>query len=355
MKFSPGSAATGFLLIAGLAPFSLSAPAVAQPTRAFEAEQVDCEADQLRAILGRSAILFGPFYDERSAMFLFTYGSPTGNLAGVALMEQNDIDGTLVGPERQLAFSVEPSYAKLLRNPSRPQLSTLHLVLDRLSSDASAVEQPHAMAIVVDPTLEPLKNEDPFSLLIINNLPADDGGVGADAKPGRGLQAIFERCSNTFSPADLHAFSVLTRTLRATAWEDDTRTGRLHKLVGLFRGAAAEPISGGVRTTYRADVYPVRPREELGRVSLEIQIDMTDDGSLGEGRLRVLPACAAAGERHCSSARTPLDLSVIRPVFANQTWSQPAPTVCWKGPAGCASEVTFSFAERLQDTTWERP
>lgn len=294
-------------------------------------------------------------YDDRAAMFLFTYGSPTGDLAGMALMEQHDLEGEQAGPERQLTFAVSPSDARLLRNPARPQLNTIYLIRDRLSSDASKLEESHAMAVVVDPTLEPLKNEDPFSLLIINNLGDVDGGVGADAKVGRGLQAILNQCSHTFSRTDLHVFSVLSRTLRATAWDPKDSEARLHKLGSIYRGGAAEPISGGARTTYRVDFYPVLPKQDLGRVSLEVQVDLMDDGTLGDAHLRVLPACAAAGEKHCSSALTHLDVSVIHPVFGDQTWSQPAPTVCWKGAASCASEVSFSFGERLQGTSWQHP
>lgn len=354
MSRFPGSSATGFLLIAGLALF-FPVPAAAQPALPLTAAQVDCEADQLRAILGRSAVLFGPFYDDRAAMFLFSYGSPTGALSGLALMEQHDLEGNQAGPERQLTFTVEPSYNSLLRNPARPQLNTIYLMRDRLSSDSSGAEDSHAMAVVVDPTMEPLKNEDPFSLLIINNLSENEGGVGADAKVGRGLQGILGRCAHAFTRADLHVFAVLARTLRATAWGPEGSDERIHKLASIYRGAAAEPISGGVRATYRVDLYPVLPRQDLGRVSVEAEVDLLDDGTLGQARLHVLPACAAAGEKHCSSAQTRIDLSVIRPVFGNQRWSQPAPTVCWKGGADCPAEATFSFAERLQGTSWLRP
>jgi hypothetical protein len=269
-------------------------------------------------------------------------------------MEQQDLAGDEAGPERQLTFAVAPSDAKLLRNPARPQLNTLYLVRDRLSSDLSRLEESHAMAVVVDPTLDPLHNEDPFSLLIINNLTDQEGGTAADAKVGRGLQSILTRCTHAFTPADLHVFSVLARTLRFTAWEGSSGD-LLHKLVSIYRGAAAEPISGGVRATYRIDVLPVSPNQDLGRVSYEVQIDLAGDGTLGEARLRTLPACAAASELHCSSTSLRVEAVVIRPVFGDQKWSQPAPTVCWKGASGCVSEVTFSFAERLQGTSWLHP
>jgi len=318
------------------------------------AEQVDCEAAQLRAILGRSAILFGPAYDDRAAMFLFSYSSAGGNLAGLGLMEQHDIDGNPASAERQVAFSVAPSTSKLLRNPARKQLNTFYLVRDDMNSDLSKLNQPSAMAVVVDPTIDPLHNQEPSSLLVINNLTDDEGGVAAESRAGRGLQQILSRCTLAFTPADLHIFSVLSRTLRFAAWDPASSAGRVHKLAAVYRGAAAEPISGGVRATYRVDIFPVNGKDNLGRVSLELAVDLADDGTLGEARLRVLPACAAASELHCSSATTRVDVSVIHPVFGNQKWSQPAPTACWKGDS-CPSEVSFSFTERLQGTSWLHP
>lgn len=356
MKNSPGSAATGFLLLAGLALFSVSIPVAAQPVRPLTAAQVDCEASQLRTILGRSAVLFGPGYDDQAAMFLFSYGSPQGDLAGLAVMEQQDLGGNPAGPERQFAFAVRPSDSRLLRNPGRPKLTTFYLVRDAMSSDLSRLEDPFAMAVVVDPTVDPIHNEDPASLLIINNLTDQEGGTAAATRAGRGLQTLFSRCSHAFTPADLHIFAVLSRTLRFTAWDGESSGSLLHKLVSIYRGADAEPLSGGgVRATYRVDVLPVFPNKDLGRVSLEVEVDLAQDGALGDARLRVLPACAAPGALHCSSAAGQVDAYVIRPVFGQQRWGQPVPTVCWKGAANCASEASFSFAERLEGTTWLRP
>ncbi len=318
------------------------------------AEQVDCEAGQLRAILARSAILFGPAYDDRAAMFLFSYSSAAGNLAGLGLMEQHDLDGNPAGAERQVTFSVAPSTSKLLRNPARRQLNTFFLVRDDMNTDLSKLDQAYAMAVVLDPTLDPQHNQEPSSLLIINNLTDDEGGVAAESRAGRGLQQILSRCALAFTSTDLHIFSVLARTLRFAASDPASSAGRIHKLAAVYRGAAAEPISGGVRASYRVDVFPINGKQELGRVSLEMTVDLADDGTLGEARLRVLPACAATGELHCSTAATRVDVSVIHPVFGNQKWSQPAPTACWKGDS-CPSEVSFSFAERLQGTTWLHP
>jgi len=278
----------------------------APPVRPLTADKVDCEARQLRTILGRSAVLFGPGYDDRAATFMFSYGSPAGNLAGLALMEQFDIEGTPAGAERQMAFSVVPSSSKLLRNPARRQLNTYYLVRDDMNSDLARLDQSFAMAVVVDPTTDPLNNEDPFSLLIINNLTEEEGGVAAESRAGRGLQQVLSRCSLAFTPTDLHVFAVLARTLRFTAWDTESSGGRLHKLASIYRGAAAEPISGGVRASYRIDVLPVLPNKDLGRVSLELLVDVADDGTLGEARLRVLPPCAATGPNEPASIAAPM-------------------------------------------------
>jgi len=354
LKYSPGRTATGCLLFAGLALFNLSSPATAQPVHSLTAQQVDCQASQLRTILGRSAILFGPGYDERAAMFLFTYGSPNGDLAGLAVLEQQDLGGAEAGPERQMAFALTRSDTGLVRNPTKPKQNTLFLMRDRLSSDLAKLEHPFAMAVVVDPTWDPPRNENPFSLLIINNLTDQEGGTAGDAKSGRGLMAILNLCSHSFTREDLHVFSVLSRTLRFTAFDTGSSGDLLHKLVSIYRGAEAEPIAGGTRATYRIDVLPVEPNKDLGRVSFEVKVDLADDGTLGEASLSILPACASQGQLHCSSSAVHVDASVIRPVFGNQRWSQPAPTICWKGK-GCASEIDFSFAERLEGTSWLRP
>ncbi|HEX7185553.1 MAG TPA: hypothetical protein VF756_27260 [Thermoanaerobaculia bacterium] len=359
MKSTSSSAATGLLLFAGLAAFCFPSRAGAQLPKPLTAEQVACNADQLRAMLGRSAAIFGPFYDDRTATFLFTFGAPSRDLGGIALMEQTDKNGDVVGPEHLLSFSISPSRSKLLRNPERRQLNTIYLLRDRPGSDLGRLEDAYAMAVVVDPTLEPLKNDDPNTLLVIDNLTPEEGGIAGDSKVGRGLIQILDHCANNFSEVDLHVFNVLARTVRATAYtgrRSDNDVTLLHKLASVYRGEQAAVISGGVRTTYRIDLFPVGSGQaDLHRVSLEMAIDIGTDGSLGDATLRVLPACASAADRHCTSATVEVDVSVIRPMFGNQTWSQPAPTVCANGPAGCASEVSFSFADTLAGTTWLQP
>jgi hypothetical protein len=360
LKFSLSSATTSSLLFAGLAALFFPSPSLAQVARPLTAEQVACNADQLRAILARSALFFGPSYDDRTAMFLFTYGAPSRDLNGLALLEQSGLRGETVGPERQLTFAVTPSQPRLSRDPARTELNTNYLLREPMGTDVGPLEAPSAMAVVVDPTMDPLHNEDSASVLVIDNIADSDAGVPSDSKPGRGLTSLLQRCRNNFSPADVHVFEILSRVVRATVYttpRPSPGAGRMHKLATIYRGAEAVATSGGVRATYRMDFYPVT-KEKLRRVSVEIKIDLGGDGSLGNAMLRVLPACASADDpasRGCSSSPSAAVVSVIRPPAADQIWKGPLPSVCWHGDAGCPAQVRFSFAERLQGTTWLRP
>lgn len=365
MKFSPGSAATGRLLFAGLAALLISSQAVtaAEPTAVavpLTAGQVQCSADQLRSILGRSAVVFGPAYIDSTGMFLFTYGGPSRTLSGLALLEQSDSAGETQGPERQLAFTVTAGAPGLARNPQKRALDSSYLLRTDASSDIGSMDDPSAMAVLVDPTLDPSHNEDAATLLVIDNLSAQESGVASDSKAGRGLTRLLDRCPSPLTAADLHVFNVLSRVLRATAFttrESDSRARRAHKLATIYRGQEAVAISTGVRASYRIDFYPVVGAAPLHRVSLEIEIDLGADGALGEATLRLLPACASAadGQAGCSTATSEVDVAVIQPASAEKLWNMPAPMVCWNGGSGCPSQVSFSFPERLQGTTWLRP
>jgi hypothetical protein len=357
LKFTPRSAATGILLLAGFALYFPHDEA-AQAARPLTAEQVACEADQLRAVLGRSALLFGLVYDDRTAMFLFTYGAASGALSGVALMEQSDTKGQTIGPEHQLSFTVGPSRRKPQRDPGQPQVNAFYLQREPLGSDIGLMEDEWAMAVIVDPTTNPLGNQDASTLLVVDNVDDSEGGLPSTGKPGRGLMTLLNRCHNTFTAADLHVFDVLSRLVRADAYttkEGDPKAEHLHKLASIYRGADAVPIPGGVRASYRIDFYPVPVTGTLRRVSLEMKIDLGDDGSLGDATLRVLPACGSDTQLGCSSAPGEAVISVVRPGPAEQLLQEAAPTVCWRGGTACPSKVTFSFAERLQGTSWLRP
>ena len=306
MKSTPSMTATGSLLLAGLAALLLMTPSAgAQVTRPLTSRQVMCSADQLRAMLARSAVMFEPWFDDRTGMFLFTYGSSSQDLSGLVVLDQSDRWGESVGPERQLAFVLTPSHASLQRNPESQRLNAIYLLRDPLSTDVVRDEDPSATIVVVDTTADPAHNQDPAALLVIDNIAATDTGAASSVGSGKALMRLMASCPSPLTAADLHAFNVLSRVVRATAF---TTTGgpqaeRVHKLATVYRGAAAVPISGGVRTTYRMDLYPTVQKKPLPRVSLDITIDIGTDGSLGEATLRVLPALPS--RRAMASCSTP--------------------------------------------------
>jgi len=358
LKIHTRSAATVTLLLAGLAASPWIEPCEAQVAKPFAAEQVSCQADELRGLLGRSALLFGPFYDDRTAMFLFTFGAPSRTVRGIGLMEQSDRSGAVNGPERQIAFELSPAWPRLQRNPTRPPLNAIYLLRDPLGSDLGAAEDPFAMAVVIDSTADPLHNQDPNTLLVIDNLTAREGGTASATKAGRALSALLDRCHSEFTAADLRVFDILSRVVRATIFpthSTDPRALRMHKLATIYRGEEAEPIAGGVRASYRIDLYPVGDGTPARRVSLEVKIELGDDGRLGDATLRVLPLCASPNDRGCSTSTTETQVAIIRPAASNRVWQGTSPTVCWNGGASCPSETSFSFADRLADTAWQQP
>lgn len=353
-NYSPAIAATGISFLACLAVISSAA---AQSPTALTSQQVDCNADQLRAMSRRSALIFGPFHTERTATLLWTYGPP-GGFQGLAIVEPFNEEGQEVAGENQLSFSVVPNAVKLLRNPARQQLDSVVVTRDDLNSDLSRFEQSHAVAVVVDPTIDPLKNEDPATLAVVDNLQMEEGGVASNSKPGRGMAAVLVPCHSAFSKTDLHVFGVLSRVVRAVSYtgrRTDPKSGYRSKLATIYRGEEATPVGGAVRTAYRIDFFPTGA-EGLGRIAVEMLIDLGPDGTLGNATMRLLPTCTGNGQRHCTSAVSEAVVAVVRPTLGGQSWNlASSPSVCLGTGSACSPEVSFSFQDILQGTTWLRP
>jgi hypothetical protein len=150
--------------------------------------------------------------------------------------------------------------------------------------------------------------------------------------------------------------AVLTKTLRVTAFDSNSTTSGarlVDHFLALYRGANAVAIAGGVRTTYLVDIYP--SGNSFQRVSVSITVDLATDGTLGNATLQVLSPCANSSQTGCTFATSEVRVFVVKPVPAGQFWSTTGnPTVC-VGAGGCASQVSFSFAERLAGTTWLKP
>ena len=342
------------LLLAGL-------PVAAQVTRPLTAEQVDCNARQLRSLLFRSGIVVGPNFENKTFTLNYSFGTTNGGLFGFGHSDQYQIiEAPGNTPEHYLWFSINPFESKLLRNPARLQLATVSVTRNPLDSDLVAFTHPDAFAVVIDPSLSP--GTAPFDkLLLIDNIEGPDGSE-AGAKAGRGLIPVTTSCHDQFTEADLHVFNVLTRVFRQLAWttdDVDRESTFLSKLVATYRGQEAVPIAGGMRTSYRVDIYPAGGGFPAGpRAAFEVLVDIADDGTMGEALLRPLPPCSGPDELHCTSILSQVVVGVIQPVMRNRFWNTVGlPQSCVNAPAGsCASpEVRFDFSERLAGTSWIGP
>lgn len=355
MKRIPRTAA-----FASLALLAAAAPVAAQLPQPLTADEVRCTANQLATILSRSYISMATA-SEKPVVLSLTYGSTGGGLEGLAYTEQFQTDSDMARtPEHHLWFSSNPDEARLLRNPDRPQLDTLSLTRSRLNSDLVPNGHPDAMAVLIDPTTDPVNNQQIKSLLQIDNLSSAQA-VPSDAKPGRGLAGLLVPCHDKLTSFDLHVLAVLAKTLRSFAFSTssiDPKSFLRSKLVAIYRGEQADAVGGGVRAAYRVDIFPITASGVDGRASFELVADIDADGTLGAASLEALPVCGAGGAGHCTSTREEVQLAVIRPVAAGQFWALTGlPLVCANRPAGsaCPTRATFTFGERLAGTSWLRP
>jgi hypothetical protein len=337
-----------------------AAPAVAQLPQPLTAAEVACNAEQLAGILARSTIAM-EHASRKPVVLSVTYGSVTGALQGLAYTDQFETDSDLgATPEHHLWFSSNPDETSLLRNPGRPQLDSLSLTRSRLNSDLVPGGHPDAMAVLIDPTLDPANNTQLTSLLQIDNR-LEGSGVPSDAKPGRGLADLLTPCHGRLAAYDVHVFGVLAKTLRIFAFSTgstDPEAFLRSKLVAIYRGEHASELGDGVRAAYRVDVYPITASGVDGRAAFEVLVDVAPDGAVGAASIEALPRCAAAGQRHCSTTGAEVQMAAIRPVGAGQFWALTGlPLACVNAKAGsaCPQRASFSFFERLAGTSWLRP
>ena len=90
-------------------------------------------------------------------------------------------------PEHELAFSTNPEETTLLRNPARPQLSSVSLTRNDLSSDLVDAGDSDRLRVTIDPTLTPGAARRAACSRSTTWRGAPTGLTSA--KPGRGLAA----------------------------------------------------------------------------------------------------------------------------------------------------------------------
>lgn len=304
------------------------------PPGTLTAGEVACDGERMAGLLSRLAVT-APQGGGTGVNLGLT---ATGDFAGLAHTVQ-----AAGQPERHLAFSTNPEETTLLRNPARLQLFAVSLTRNRLNSDLVAPGSEHELALSLNPTLE-LESPNPATLLAIDNVEAPADGA-SDAKPGRGLTPLLAPCHDPLSARDVHVLRVLSKTLRAEG-PDVAATE-----IAIYRGEAPD--------TYRVDVYPFDAGgQSLGRLTAELEVGFGPGGALEDGLLRVLPACAANQTTEaagCTDIETPVELTVVRPVFSGELWPEPTVRVSADAAGPVVAEASFSWDVLLDGTTWERP
>jgi len=335
--------------------------ASAQVSQPLTLDQVHCEADRLFSLLERTQFESAQF--AKPIAITWTLGNAEGDFSGLALSTQFPEPVNPFGFEKQLWVDLH-SAASLLRDPAAARRPTVTLVRNDLLTDLLPPADPERLTVKVNATGSPVPRPSDFATV-------DNLRPGTSASTKRGLSAFPSPCGSPLSAVDLHVFRVLAKEIRGLYYNEGGSSSEFPKYrqrALIYRGAAAVPLlSGGMRVSYRIDVYD----DEFGgggnppdRFSLEMDIDIGPDGSLGAAVLRRLPTCATVGQRDCSSianggGRATID--VVRPVPRGVS-APSAASLCYfvnfdgTDIEPCtATEVSLDFATILAGTDWGRP
>ena len=258
----------------------LCAPAAYAGT-ALTAQEVTCNADQLRTLLERSTVTL-PNDSERVTAAYASFGSTTGGITLVARAHFDDRDGGDRRPEKHLWVSLNPDENPMLRNDKRQQLPTVGAARSRQNTDLVGAHQSTRIELTLNPTLD-LVAPDPAALLVVNNLlETEVGSLQAASRPGRGLIDVIAPCSDKtagkLTAEDVHVFRVLQKLLISQtrlAAADNARAPGVK--TAIFRGENPD--------TYLVDIYPVDAAGEmsLGKARFVVTVVFGPGGRLDGG------------------------------------------------------------------------
>lgn len=332
----------------------LAAAGVAAQTAPLPADAVHCNAEQLTRLAARTAVVRPAAASEKSIGVAYTFASRFGDFSGIAYTHQFTPAGQLAdSPEHHLWFSTNPHEVRMLRNPARPTLPTLSLTRNALNSDLVAPGHPDRFDLLIDPTL----GGDPVeaAFLHLDNL-AGPAGHATSSKPGRGLTGVTGSCHDRFTPADLHVFALLAKTLRAFPFTaaGDSRDS----VMAIYRDGASEATASGRRATYRIDVLPLDGGDLSDRSSFTFEVEVSTEGRLRDARLAILPTCpAGGGSGDCTARGASAMLVFAQPVVPGEYWtmSPATPSACTEDLRrlpGCSSSVDIRLADALAGSSW---
>jgi len=323
--------------VGALAAAALAGPvAAAARTEALAA----CDGNRLLGLLERTTLQTPGSAGAGLDLTL----APSGAFDGVAYAATPD------GRETLLAFTVSFETSTLLRNPARPQLSSVtvsrdDLVTDRLGDPVGAGAA-GLVRVTIDPTFLPAP--DPSTQIVLDNRTV--AGGEAVSRPGRGLDHLVAPCHGPLTDAEVQVLRVLARTVRIGG-ADQAGSGAV-ALVAIYPRVSAEEV--------RIDAYLADPGGAGGplhaapRLSARVRITRDGAGRLLGGTLRVLPACAA-GEAgwDCSTAPAGTVLTLRPPTF-HAPPGAPGPSAAVAAD-GAGEQVPVEWTVLLDGSTWREP
>lgn len=337
----------GRVLTRALGPGALAAALLAGPAAAQRSPaQVACDGNRLLGLLERTT-LDAPG-SARAGLTLTL--APSGAFQGVVHAAGAD------GRESLLAFSVSFEESTLLRNPERPQLSSVivsrnDLVTDR-TGDSIGERPALPLSLSIDPTLSTDPSErDPATQIVLDNRTVAAGQ--AISRPGRGLDHLVAPCHGALADAEVQVLRVLSRMVRITP----TGASRV-AFVTVYPDTAAD--------RFRIDAYLAEPAGSSGapgalsadapRLSARVHVTRDRAGRLLGGSMRVLPACAAGDDGPiCSSAPVGTEIALRPPVFLDAPSSAGPSAAVLAGGTGGGDEVALDWTGLLAESTWRAP
>jgi hypothetical protein len=263
----------------------IGTPIALRAGTALTAQEVACNADQLRALLERTKVTI-PNDPLRVTAAYASFGSTTGGITILARTHFDERSAANRQPEKHLWVSLNPDENSMLRNDQRAQLPTAGAARSRQNTDLVAAADSKRLELTLNPTLN-LVSPDPASLLVVNNLlESASGSLQAASRPGRGLIDVVAPCADKtagkLTGEDIHVFRVLQKILISQTRLITANNARAPGVkTAIFRGEAPD--------IYLVDIYPVDAAGQmsLGKARFVVTVVLGAGGRLDGGRVDV--------------------------------------------------------------------
>lgn len=347
---------------AGLGAFLSAAVSLAQVGAPLTSQQVACEARQLRRLESRTV---AP--QSESTIFLWR-STPAGGVYQGAVISTSI---TRARPsnrfqrfEKQLAFDLILREGEDFLDPRRTLLPQATLVRREAATNFDERTDSQKLDLTLD--LAP-QVPNPYSPTLPVRIDVRREGRGQDDGAGRGItiEDLATPCHGEVTAFDRQVFSILARTLRGTYCYSGPVACGIDSLgfrAILYRGE--EPL------IYRAEFFQYsQSGDENGihygeaQTTLEFRLQVSAEGRLTGGDVRILPLCEPGQTEGCSSFFNPsIALFVLPPIRAGV--ERQDASVFRRGAYlfvdffGSGNEVLsaiVNWADLLRGTAWGAP